>query len=220
MLIQRQRGFTLVELAIILLIIGVLAMLGAPAFSRWLANARVRVVAESLQNDLRLAQAEAVRRNRQVAVILTDNDPAASTLAAATSARNWSLRALPLLNSTEGVNSTAGTTTFIRGNAQTTSSDVQIRSDASAICYNSVGRLAASTESIADASDATCTQPASATPGYFRVQNTVGDRPLWVEVHLGGKVRMCDPNRLLPDQPEGCCPQRCCALSQADFCVY
>jgi type IV fimbrial biogenesis protein FimT len=46
---------------------GILLALAMPGFSNWLRNARVRTTAESVQNGLQLARAEAVRRNTPVA---------------------------------------------------------------------------------------------------------------------------------------------------------
>lgn len=215
-----MRGFTLIELAIVILIIGILVTLGMPSFSIWMANSRVRAVAESLQNDLRQAQAEAVRRNRQVAFVLTNNaNPSAATVAAVTPAKNWSVRALPLLNSDEGGSDTAGTTTFILGNAGTANSDVAVAGDSAVVCFNSVGRLVTSVTTIADAGGASCTAPTTNTPLYFRVQNATGDRPLWVQVYLGGQLRMCDPNKTLPSQPDGCCTSQCCGLT-GTHCIF
>jgi type IV fimbrial biogenesis protein FimT len=207
-----MRGFTLIELAVVILIIGILVTLGIPTFSTWMANSRVRMVAESLENDLRQAQAEAVRRNRQVALVLTSSTPSAAAVAAVTPAKNWSVRALPLLNSDEGSSAMAGTTTFILGNAETASSDVTVAGDNAVVCFNSVGRLVTSATTIADAGDASCAAPTTNVPLYYKVQNASGDRPLWVQVYLGGRVRMCDPNKTLPSQPDGCCTSQCCGF--------
>lgn len=215
-----MRGFSLIELAVVLAVVGVLVTLGVPSFTAWLANARVRAVADSLANDLRRAQSAAVERNRQVAFILTNSTPAASSIAATTSARNWSVRSLPLLNSDEGTDNASGSTTFLFANAQTSTSDTTVEGDSSALCFNSLGRLVASNTTIADAGGVTCTAPTTNVPRYFRVQNTIGDRPLWIQAFLGGQLRMCDPNKTLPNQPDGCCTSQCCGLTATTYCVY
>jgi type IV fimbrial biogenesis protein FimT len=61
-----QRGFTLIELAITLAILGIMIMMALPSFSTWINNSRIRTAAESITNGLQLARAEAVRQNVQV----------------------------------------------------------------------------------------------------------------------------------------------------------
>lgn len=206
MLIFRPRGFTLIELLVVITIIGILAMLSLPSFNVWLANARIRTVAEALQNDLRKAQNEAVNRNRQIAFVLTDSTPtniSPSSIANATG-RNWAIYALPLLGSAEGVASTSGASLFIGSNIQNSTSDTTVTGSNPAICFNSVGRLVTQNTAIADAGNATCTPPATTAPVTFNVQNTVADRPLRVLLYLGGQIRMCDPNRAISAHPDGC----------------
>lgn len=78
------RGFTLVELMIGLVIIAILMLLAAPTLSTMRGNARIRNTAESISNGMRLAQVEALRRNRAVEFQITpatgwrifDPDPA------------------------------------------------------------------------------------------------------------------------------------------------
>lgn len=226
---RSERGFSLIELAIVMVIIAIFAVAAAPAFKTWMANARVRAVAEALANDLRMAQAESVRRSRQVAFVLTDSTPTIANPAstAATNAKNWVLYALPLLNSAEGANGITastkdgGTTGFLRGYSQANNSDTTVNGDVSVVCFNSLGRLASSSAAVANAGNASCAPPPTGgEPQYYRVQNKIGDRPLWVQVQLGGQIRMCDPNKTLPAQPDGCCKDRCCSKSSTTYCVY
>lgn len=72
MLIQscKQRGVTLIELMIGLAIMAILLAAGLPGFNVWIQNTQIRTAAESIQNGLQLARAEAVRRNEQVNFIL------------------------------------------------------------------------------------------------------------------------------------------------------
>ena len=71
------RGFTLIELLTTLSVLAVLIQLSLPSFTIWISNTRVRTVADTLQNGVRLAQAEAVRRNRQVVLSFTNGTPVA-----------------------------------------------------------------------------------------------------------------------------------------------
>jgi type IV fimbrial biogenesis protein FimT len=67
----RSRGFTLIELMVVVVIIAVTTGLAAPSFRLMLANYRVRGGAEGIVNGLNQARAEAVRRNTPVSFILS-----------------------------------------------------------------------------------------------------------------------------------------------------
>lgn len=67
---RRMRGFTLIELMVVVAIIAVGASLAAPSFRETIANYRVRSGAESIVNGLNYARAEAVRRNGTVSFTL------------------------------------------------------------------------------------------------------------------------------------------------------
>lgn len=69
---RRGGGFTLVELAIVMLVLAVLLRLGAPSFATWLANQRLRTTAESVLHGLNVARGEAMRRNARVLFEMTD----------------------------------------------------------------------------------------------------------------------------------------------------
>lgn len=61
-----QQGFTIVELAVVVGLLGFLLALGVPAMSDMIANARVRTAAEGVLNGMQIARAEAIRRNTPV----------------------------------------------------------------------------------------------------------------------------------------------------------
>ena len=64
------RGFTLIEVAITLVVLGVLISLGLPSFTTWINNTKIRTAAESMLNGVQLARAEAVRQNQTMVFIL------------------------------------------------------------------------------------------------------------------------------------------------------
>jgi type IV fimbrial biogenesis protein FimT len=79
---SNQHGFSLVEIIIGLVIVGVLTSMAIPAFGTWSQNTQIRNAAESIQNGLQQARVEAIRRNTPVRFQLTttvDNSCAVST---------------------------------------------------------------------------------------------------------------------------------------------
>ena len=70
---RHRGGFSLIELMIAISIFIILILIAGPMYSDFMGNAQIRNASESLLSGIRLAQAEAVRRNTQVAFVL---DPA------------------------------------------------------------------------------------------------------------------------------------------------
>src|SRR5205814_3204698 len=91
---RASSGFTLVELLITITLLALLLGLAVPFFGGMIRNTRVRSVSEALQNGVRTAQAEAVRRNRQVVFFLTNAEPALNAPAAA-NGRFWAIQTVP-----------------------------------------------------------------------------------------------------------------------------
>jgi type IV fimbrial biogenesis protein FimT len=63
---RTHRGFTLIELLVATSIAVILLVLAAPAYFRWISDAEVANGASTLADGLRLAQAEAIKRNTNV----------------------------------------------------------------------------------------------------------------------------------------------------------
>jgi type IV fimbrial biogenesis protein FimT len=200
---RRHTGFTLVELLIAMSLVAVLLALAAPSFSGWIRNSQVRTVAQALQSGVRLAQAEALRRNRQVVFFLTNATPGLSATASADGAY-WVIRWIPLPGDT--VTSTSPLfEPFVQGGKIADFANGVSITGPAAICFNAVGRRVAATATATGVTGATCTIDADEPVATYQLQRAGSDRPLRVLVALGGQVRMCDPARSLADDaPDGC----------------
>ncbi len=193
-----QTGFTLIEVAVTLTVFAILVALAVPAMNRWIGNVRVRSTADALQNGLRLAQAESLRRSRQVVFALTNSSTPQTSLTAVQNGSYWSINTIPSM--TDG----SETGQFIEsGTLTTTAAGVSITGPA-AICFNSMGRLTANTST--GITGASCALPVNTPPvqSYF-INLPMADRPLRVDVALGGQVHLCDPAKVLSStNPDGC----------------
>lgn len=67
---MKQRGFSIIELTVILVIFGLLMASAMPNLSSWLRNSKLRSQAEAIQSGLQRARDEAVRRNRPITLWL------------------------------------------------------------------------------------------------------------------------------------------------------
>lgn len=189
---RRIRGFSLVELMVALVMLALLLTAALPGLGTWIANSRVRGVAEEVQNGIRLAQMEAVRRNRQTVFALTNEAPALTATPIGDGA-NWFVRALPLTSEA------ADATFYVQGSAFGQQTGVSIDGPA-LICFNSIGRQ------VANAGTGLGEDCAPADPITYDISGAGGDRTLRVEVFLGGRVRLCDKARSIATAPDGCTP--------------
>jgi type IV fimbrial biogenesis protein FimT len=196
---RADAGFTLIELLVTITLMSLLMALAMPPMTAWIRNSKVRAVGDSVQNGLRLARAESLRRSRQVVFSLTNsNAPQTSVnVAAVANGLNWSINALPTMSAGE-------TSAFVEsGVLADVSAGVQLNGPAS-ICFNSLGRLVANTTSTLTAvtGGPTCAVTADAS---YDITMAGADRRLRVTVGLGGQVRMCDPDKpLSASKPDGC----------------
>ncbi|WP_428624786.1 GspH/FimT family pseudopilin [Sedimenticola sp.] len=76
--VHNQRGFTLIELMVTVLVLAIVLTIGVPSFRQFIVNSRVTTQANLLVTSLNIARSEAINRSENVIV-------------AATSGTNWHL---------------------------------------------------------------------------------------------------------------------------------
>jgi type IV fimbrial biogenesis protein FimT len=68
-----QVGFSLIELMVVLIVVGILASVAIPSFRIFMVNTQIRTTAESIRNGLQIARSEAVKRNAVVRFTLSND---------------------------------------------------------------------------------------------------------------------------------------------------
>ena len=73
-----RRGFTMIELMVVIAVVGVLVALAAPSFADYIRMQRLKGVQAELMSNLQFARAEAVARNQIVYINFSNGDPTQS----------------------------------------------------------------------------------------------------------------------------------------------
>ena len=122
---NKSLGFSIIELLLGMTIMAVVIAIGMPSYSAWIQNTRIRTAAESIQNGLQVARAEAVKRNVSVQFVLSDGAA-------------W-------LVGCETVNSTCPAIIQSRTAGEGSSGDITLVTDAaSTVVFNNLGAVNAS----------------------------------------------------------------------------
>lgn len=193
----RQRGVTLIELMIGLVIVAVLLATGVPAFSAWMQNTQIRNAAEIIKSGLITAQTEAMRRNTLVRFQLTSSIDASCALS--TSSPNFVIN---LGNATSNDPSSAcaapseTTAPFIikEHAASNGMRNVVLATAQSTLVFNSYGKVVSGGPAVIDVTNPT---------GGNCALNSGPMTCLRVLVSASGQIRMCNPSHPA-GSPQGC----------------
>lgn len=163
----RPLGFSLIELLIGIVIMAILMSLAAPSFRTWLQNSQIRNAAESVQNGLQRARAEAVGRNANVEFVL-----GAGSAWVVRVAGGADIESRPSSEGSRDVTLVALAADLI--------------TPATTVTFNNFGGIAAvNLDASAPFTRVDLDSPVLAAADSQELRVTIG---------LGGNVRMCDPN--------------------------
>ena len=85
---RHQHGFTLYELLITLLVIGVILTIGVPSFTEFTQNSRIAGTANDLHSSFQLARSEAARSKSNI-TICASADPMGAAICDGTFDQGW-----------------------------------------------------------------------------------------------------------------------------------
>jgi len=174
-----ERGVTLIELMLALVVLAVLLTLGVPSFQAWLQNTQIRTATDALMNGLQVARTEAVRRNRIVYFALE-------------SGTNWSVVCLRCDNNANVI--------LQRREGDEGSQTALIDSGGrSMVSFSPIGAPMSTNPEDGSLPITTMDITSAVTA------DALAQRPLRIVISPSGAVRMCDPNPSLPaDDPRRC----------------
>lgn len=191
------RGFTLIEMVVVVAILGILVGLGASNYGTWIANTRIRTAAETLASGLSTARNEAIKRNRLVRFHLVSDLAAGCALSPSGTSWVVSLND-PTVTAGEQCDIEISDTTapFIvaKKSAAEQATRVTIAAivdpnrggaPADTIVFNGLGRVASRNTAIAQITIDSSAVVAAET------------RELRIELTDGGLIRICDPDPVI-----------------------
>lgn len=210
--LRHARGFTLIELMVGLTILSITLAVGWPAMTGWLTATRAQAATEFYAEGLRMARAEALKRNVYSRLVLTNN--------ASNGQQDWQVDICLPSGSESCHESTSSWSTLTAAAAGADATDTR------GTDFRSVFRSASAlppvalmtlTRSPGGATDVYFTplgwvdRDASVAPALNRVQiapslaNAGAFPTSAVSITLAGVVSKCDPTQLVTDS-RGCPP--------------
>ncbi|MBN8447991.1 MAG: GspH/FimT family pseudopilin [Candidatus Accumulibacter sp.] len=190
------RGFTLIEMVVVVAILGILIGLGASSYSAWIANSRIRTAAETLASGLSAARNEAIKRNRLVGFHLVSDLGAGCTLSSSGTSWVVSLND-PTVQCNIDISDTTAPFIVAKKSAAEQASEVTITAlngggaPADTVVFNGLGRVMVAGNNPIARIDIDSSAIAAA-----------DTRNLAIQLTPGGLIRMCDPNVPAANPPD------------------
>lgn len=195
----RQHGFSIIEVAVTLVVLGLLLTSAIPNISSWLRNTKLRNESETLMSGLQQARNEAVRRNRPVTFWLV-HLPTANTMnndcTVSATGTSWVVS----IDDPDGK---------CASGASLDNDPRLVAARTGADGGASVGVSGLQEDGSTAASSVTFDGFGRATGDLRRVDiayasSSDGDRPLRIEIQTSGLTRSCDTLVTASDDPRKC----------------
>jgi type IV fimbrial biogenesis protein FimT len=191
---MKQRGFTILEVAIAITIAAMIMAAAMPSATAWIRSTRIRTVAESMSVGLQQARAEAVRRNQTIGFYLVgDVNAPQLTDSCALSANSSGWVAGPV---SPAAGCVKGRDAFvalrapsIAGGGLAVAAVNAAAAAATTVTFNGYGQ-------VVDPLPITCIRISNSQDATARALN--------IAVNSGGQVRMCDPAVTSSSDPRKC----------------
>jgi type IV fimbrial biogenesis protein FimT len=192
---RRVRGMSLIEIAIGLVILGIMVTLGLPSWNLFLENRKIRAAAEVLVVMLQEARVEAVKTNASVEFVTFNDDinlddfSFIQTVTPEAGAKNWAIRRLnPVTLQYELVTARSGSEAM--GQAHGSTPGVSVTGSVPKVTFNGFG---ATSGLAGTATFQIVRSNPNSNPDFKCAADNGAMRCLNVTVSTGGQVRMCDP---------------------------
>lgn len=200
---MKQKGFSIIELAVVLVVIGMMLVGAMPVMSEWLRNAKLRNQAEAVQAGLQQARNEAVRRNQAITFYLVSTDSGNTmddSCEVSASGTSWVVS----VRDPAGACGTAPATT-----STDAANPLIVRTHVGADGASGVAVSGLASDGSTAASSVTFDAFGRASGGLVRIDiayasSQSSDRPLRIDISPAGMVRSCDTTVSDSSDPRRC----------------
>lgn len=175
--LNKQQGFTLIELMIALAVLAIILSVALPNLRIMIANTQIRSVAESVRNGLQLARTEAVKRNESVRFTLNAD-------------KSWQLGCVTIVADVDGDGQAECPAVIMAKGVKEGGGGSVTVVGAGQVTFTSLGTSAAIAGQLSQVN--------------FTSTTTTGTKPLRITLGTGGNARMCDPSIVTASDARAC----------------
>lgn len=187
----RVSGFSLIELILTIAVMGIVLAFSIPGFNNMIQNTRIRTAAESIQNGIQIARAEAVKRNSSIRFELAANS-------------RWEVKCVTVVGDMDGDGiDDCPAVIQERPVSEGAAQSIVVTTDpatAVEMVFNGLGRLTSLSGGVSPPNQVVVNVDIDSS-----VLPAEKSRDLRILVGIGGNTRMCDPDTSIPPNDPRVC---------------